>query len=270
MLVVLVCNIPVHIDGEVKKKIISTLQNLPFRDGESVIVLFWAAEEIKKYIFVLTTTFQPFLLSGNNKELHAYRLSCLYNKLYVYRGAKEEAAFGLAGMAYLYCTPQQTQNVHEYLRDHSPTCEHASFTKKWGSYAVPVIDANKCVGVLEVITDTPRDYSNDITVAKEVLEHAGLQTTMRIDSTLRTYVYPKERSRITFTSPINSYCCLNKYFGLSSICAAKALEGVIKHPHKLHSPTYMINNFCVKYYHFISDLHLCSLRSTRKYLQESL
>ncbi|KAJ0807117.1 putative GAF-like domain superfamily protein [Helianthus annuus] len=163
-------NIPVHIDGEVKKKIISTLQNLPFRDGESVIVLFWAAEEIKKYIFVLTTTFQPFLLSGNNKELHAYRLSCLYNKLYVYRGAKEEAAFGLAGMAYLYCTPQQTQNVHEYLRDHSPTCEHASFTKKWGSYAVPVIDANKCVGVLEVITDTPRDYSNDITVAKEVLE----------------------------------------------------------------------------------------------------
>ncbi|XP_021976527.1 uncharacterized protein LOC110872069 isoform X2 [Helianthus annuus] len=131
-------------------------------------------------------------------------------------------------MAYLYCTPQQTQDMHEYLKDHSPPCEHEMFTKKWGSYAVPVIDGNKCVGVLEVVTDTPRDYSNDITVAKGVIEHAGLQTTMQIDSTMRTYIRPKERSRITFTSPITSYCCLNKYFGLSSICAAKVLERVLK------------------------------------------
>ncbi|KAJ0790784.1 hypothetical protein HanLR1_Chr00c3448g0879991 [Helianthus annuus] len=130
-------------------------------------------------------------------------------------------------MAYLYCTPQQTQNVHEYHEDHSPPCEHAFFTTKLGSYAVPLIDANKCVGVLEVVTNTPRDYNDDIRVAKGVIERAGLQTTMQIDSTITLFV-PKERSRETFTSLIISYCCLNKYFGLSSVCAKKALEGIIK------------------------------------------
>ncbi|KAF5753788.1 hypothetical protein HanXRQr2_Chr17g0784001 [Helianthus annuus] len=34
----------------------------------------------------------------------------------------------------------------------------------WGSFAVPVIEADKCVGVLEFVMDTPKD-SSDITGA---------------------------------------------------------------------------------------------------------
>ncbi|KAM0059599.1 putative transcription factor Nin-like family [Helianthus debilis subsp. tardiflorus] len=166
----------------------------------------------------------PFRLFGINKELQKYYLACLDHKLYVYRDAKEEAAFGLAGKAYLRCTPQQTQNVHDYPEDQRPPCEDAIFTKNWGSFAVPVIDTNKRVGVLEFVMDTPRDYSNDILVVQRLLQDAGLQTSIQMDRTNRTYLHPKKMIRKSKSFDKTRYSRLVPLFGLSSARAAEILK----------------------------------------------
>ncbi|KAJ0811596.1 putative transcription factor Nin-like family [Helianthus annuus] len=212
------------IDGEVLKKITSILEILPVKDGESVLVLLWVPKEIGDACVLTTATHMPFRLFGINKELQKYYLACLDHKLYVYRDAKEEAAFGLAGKAYLRCTPQQTQNVHEYPEDQRPPCEDAIFTKNWGSFAVPVIDTNKRVGVLEFVMDTPRGYSNDILVVQRLLQDAGLQTSIQIDRTNRTYLHPKKMIRKSKSFDKTRYCRLVPLFGLSSARAAKILK----------------------------------------------
>ncbi|KAI7753147.1 hypothetical protein M8C21_014081, partial [Ambrosia artemisiifolia] len=210
------------IDEEVKKKIFYTLKGLSFQDSESVLVLFWAAKEFGDAT-VLTTTCQPSRRFGDNEELQDYHLACLDHKLYVCRNAKKAAAFGIAGWVYLYCTPQQTQNVHAYPEDQRPPCKDAIFTKKWGSFAVPVIDTNKCVGVLEVVIDTPRDYNDDILAVQRRLEHAGLQTSIQIDRTIRTYLYPKKMIRKSKSFDKTSYCRLVPLFGVSRARVAKIL-----------------------------------------------
>ncbi|KAM0059188.1 hypothetical protein Hdeb2414_s0005g00178721 [Helianthus debilis subsp. tardiflorus] len=228
MLVVLECSyIPyIHapIDGEVLRKITYILENLPLQDGESVLVLLWVPKEIGDACVLTTTACMPFRLFGNNKELQKYYLACLDHKLYVYRDAKEEAAFGLAGKAYLYCTPQQTQNMHEYPEDQRPPCEDAIFTKNWGSFAVPVIDTNKRVGVLEFVMDTLRDYSNDILVVQRLLQDAGLQISIQMDHKKRRYLKPKKMIRKSKSFDKTKYCRLAPLFGLSSAYAAEILE----------------------------------------------
>ncbi|MFS8030345.1 hypothetical protein Hanom_Chr17g01532891 [Helianthus anomalus] len=212
------------IDGEVLKKITSILEVLPVKDGESVLVLLWVPKEIGDACVLTTAACMPFRLFGNNKELQKYYLACLDHKLYVFRDAKEEAAFGLAGKAYLRCTPQQTQNVHEYPEDQRPPCEDAIFTKNWGSFAVPVIDANTRVGVLEFVMDTPRDYSNDIHVVQKLLQDAGLQISIQMDHTKRRYLKPKKMIRKSKSFDKTKYCRLAPLFGLSSAYAAEILE----------------------------------------------
>ncbi|KAJ0666311.1 hypothetical protein HanPI659440_Chr17g0665411 [Helianthus annuus] len=152
---------------EFKKKIISLLQTLLFLPSESVLVQYWAAKEIGNTV-VLTTTCQPFGLWGNNKELQSYHKGCSDHKLYVH--PKEGVAFGLSGRVFLNRTHEQTQDVHRYPKYQRPPCEDAIFTKIWGSFAVPVIEADKCVGVLEFVMDTPKDSSDIIGAVYSALE----------------------------------------------------------------------------------------------------
>uniref|UniRef100_A0A251RM14 GAF domain-like protein n=1 Tax=Helianthus annuus TaxID=4232 RepID=A0A251RM14_HELAN len=169
------CNICVPTTVEFKKKIISLLQTLLFLPSESVLVQYWAAKEIGNTV-VLTTTCQPFGLWGNNKELQSYHKGCSDHKLYVH--PKEGVAFGLSGRVFLNRTHEQTRDVHRYPKYQRPPCEdYAIFTKIWGSFAVPVIEADKCVGVLEFVMDTPKD-SSDITGAV----YSALEATTKIEA----------------------------------------------------------------------------------------
>ncbi|XP_076894694.1 uncharacterized protein LOC143547068 [Bidens hawaiensis] len=221
MLVVLEFNIFASTDEAVLTKISSTLGIYRPQDGEAVLVQFWAAKKIKN-VYVLTTTDQPFRLHGNKKELQQQYQADLDRKHYVFRDATAEAAFGLAGRVFLYCTPAQTHDVHTYdTQGHcTPRCKYA-ICAKMGSFAVPVIDANNCVGALGFVMDTLRDYSNDILAVQGVLQHVGLQTSNSIqwDGTKRTYICPEVRRRTTYTSPVTWYCCLAPLFGLSSVDA---------------------------------------------------
>ncbi|KAL8201208.1 hypothetical protein R6Q57_012547 [Mikania cordata] len=214
----------VPIDDEVKKNIISTHEALPVQDGASVLIQFWAAIDIGN-ICVLTTTSQPFGLFGYNQELEAYRKGCLDHKLYVYKDAEKEVAFGLPGRVFLNCAPVQTHNLHEHHpTDQRPPCEDAIFTRIWGSFAMPVIHANKRVGVLEFVMDTPKDcYNNDILAVYKALQRAGLQSSVQFDRPRRTSIDGRERFRKTKSFSLTKYCCLVPYFGLSSACAAEKL-----------------------------------------------
>jgi len=202
---------------EFKTKIISLLETLSFLPSESVLVQYWAPKEIGNTV-VLTITCQPFGLWGDSKELILYHKGCSDHKLYVH--PKEGVAFGLSGRVFLSRTHEQTQNVHRYPKYQRPPCEDAIFTKIWGSFAVPVIDANKCVGVLEFVMDTPKDsYDIDISAVYGVLERAGFQTPVETNCPRKTINDPK-RLRRTKSFEITRYCSLVPHFGLSSADAA--------------------------------------------------
>ncbi|KAJ0427789.1 putative transcription factor Nin-like family [Helianthus annuus] len=215
------CYICVPTTVEFKKKIISLLQTLLFLPSESVLVQYWAAKEIGNTV-VLTTTCQPFGLWGNNKELQSYHKGCSDHKLYVH--PKEGVAFGLSGRVFLNRTHEQTRDVHRYPKYQRPPCEDAIFTKIWGSFAVPVIEADKCVGVLEFVMDTPKDSSDIIGAVYSALEHAGFRSHDRVDINFprRTIDDPK-RLRRTKSFEITKYCCLVPYFGLGSAHVAAML-----------------------------------------------
>ncbi|KAL8266878.1 hypothetical protein R6Q59_004222 [Mikania micrantha] len=210
---------------EFKDKIISLLLTLSFLPYQSVLVQNWAAKETGNSI-VLTTTGQPAGIWGNNKELESYHKGCLDHKLYVH--PKKGVAFGLPGRVFLNRTYEQTLNVHED-EDQRPPCDVAIFTKIWGSFAVPLIDNDKCFGVLEFVVDTGnasynRSYDDYIVVVCNALKHAGFQSSFRTDHVTRTYVNPPKRSRKTSSSSFTRYSRLVPYFGLSSVDAAIKLQ----------------------------------------------
>ena len=145
-----------------KQQIKSTIKTLLLY-GHNVLVQFWAAKKIGKTV-LLTTTGQPFGLSGNNKELELYRQGCLDHKLYVH--PEKRIAVGLPGRVFLNSTPEQTQNVHNIPIDQRPPCVDATiFSRIWGSCAVPVIVDGQCVGVIDFVTDTPT-HSYDSIIGK--------------------------------------------------------------------------------------------------------
>lgn len=155
------------------ENITSIVKTLPVpQDETAVLVQFWAArnihDEVNTKMHLLTTTRQPFGFCGKNQDFEAYRKGSLHQKLYVYRDfqKQEETVLGspVPGNAFLYRTPEQTQDVHRYPEDQRPPCEdYAIFDKKWGSYAVPVIHDDKCIGVLEFLMDTYKNsYDDDI------------------------------------------------------------------------------------------------------------
>ncbi|XP_076927581.1 protein NLP1-like [Bidens hawaiensis] len=209
---------------EVKKKIISVIATHLNSRSPSVLVQYWAAKKIGN-IYVLTTTCQPFGVSGDNKELQTYRKACLDHKIYVCKEPEKEVAFGLPGRVFLNCTPEQTQNVHRYPPDHRPPCEEAIFNKIWGSFAMPVIEADTCVGVLEFVMDTPNvSYTNDILDVYSALVHAGLKSSsIQLDRPRMTNINSRKRLRKTKSFSVTKYCCLVPYFGLSSAHAAEKL-----------------------------------------------
>ncbi|KAL8201162.1 hypothetical protein R6Q57_012501 [Mikania cordata] len=209
---------------EFKDKIISLLQTLSFLPYQSVLVQYWAAKEAGNSI-VLTTTGQPAGIWGNNKELESYHKVCLDHKLYVH--PKKGVAFGLPGRVFLNRTYEQTLNVHED-EDQRPPCD-VIFTKIWGSFAVPLIDNDKCFGVLEFVVDTGnasynRSYDDYIAVVCNALKHAGFQSSFRTDHVTRTCVNPPKRFRKTSSSSFTRYSRLVPYFGLSSVDAATKLQ----------------------------------------------
>ncbi|KAI7753260.1 hypothetical protein M8C21_001175 [Ambrosia artemisiifolia] len=209
--------------AEFKTKIVSLLETILFLPCDSVLVQYWAAREIGNTV-VLTTTCQPFGLWGNNRELQLYQKGCSDHKLYVH--PKEGVAFGLSGRVFLNRTHEHTQNVHRYPKYQRPPCEDAIFTKIWGSFVVPVIDADKCVGVLEFVMDRPKDsYDIYIGAVYGALEHAGFQSRDPNTNCVRnTDMEDPRRLRRTKSFEITKYCCLVPYFGLSSAHAADMLR----------------------------------------------
>lgn len=137
-----------------KEKLRNVLAALSLSGDQSVLVQYWAATEAGGP-FLLATTDQPFGFYGTEKGLlDVYQKGCLLNKLYVHH--RTDVHVGLPGLAFKKGTSQQTQDVHDYPEDQRPPCEDESvFSRKWGSFAVPVILADKCFGVLEFVIDGP-------------------------------------------------------------------------------------------------------------------
>ncbi|GKD49151.1 hypothetical protein Tco_1278127 [Tanacetum coccineum] len=207
---------------ERKQQIKSTIRTLPLY-GHNVLVQFWAATKIGKTV-LLTTTGQPFGLSGTNEELEVYRQGCLDHKLYVH--PEKRIAVGLPGRVFLNSTPEQTQNVHNIPNDQRPPCVDAIFTRIWGSFAVPVIVDGQCVGVIDFVTDTPtHSYDSIIGKVHKALQQAGLQSSIKTDCP-KTCVSLNSKIRIRRTQSfsLSYYFRLVPYFGLSSVVAAKELR----------------------------------------------
>ncbi|GKB87530.1 RWP-RK domain-containing protein [Tanacetum coccineum] len=222
-----ITDIHVSTTEELKQKIIFIIRNSPIQ-GQNVLVQYWAAKQTGK-TSILTTTCQPFGLYGINQQLDLYRKGCLDHKLYVYVDPKildQGVAVGLPGRAFLNCTPEQTQNVHNIPKEQRPPCEDAIFSNVWGSFAVPVIVDGRCVGVLDFVMDTSED-SYDIHIGEicKLLQHAGLQSAIQTDCPRRTCISINGRKRIRKTQsfPHTYYSRLVPHFGLSSVAAAEKL-----------------------------------------------
>ncbi|KAD3641665.1 hypothetical protein E3N88_30889 [Mikania micrantha] len=224
------------IDGEVKEKIIKTIWFILHSLSTAgiigcVLLQFWAATECGENVHLLTTTCQPFGLFGfNHEHLMAYARACFQHKLYVYKDAKEEkgaAAIGLPALAFLL-RAMCTQDMHRYPEDQRPPCEDAIFERIRASYSVPIIDADKCFGALEVIiTDTPSDsHDNDILFAifRAALKDADFQSSFECNPPIKLKMkVGKERTRTTKSSEVIGYRLLVPYIGLKKIDAAKKL-----------------------------------------------
>ncbi|KAD3641658.1 hypothetical protein E3N88_30882 [Mikania micrantha] len=227
-----IMDIDAAIDGEVKEKIMKTISSILERFSTKgiirrVFIQFWAATQCSKKVHLLTTTNQPFGLSGNNQELQAYGRGCLHHKLYVYKDTKEKegTAIGLPALAFLQQAIRRTQDMHRYPKDQRPPCKDAIFERIWASSLVPIIDADKCFGVLEVITDNPNDsYDNDILAVSSALQHAGLQFSFQCNPPSDLKMKGgRERKRTTKTSEVTGYRCLVPYMGLKKETAAEKL-----------------------------------------------
>nr|GFA23730.1 hypothetical protein [Tanacetum cinerariifolium] len=133
-------------------------------------------------------------------------------------------SFGLPGHAFEDRTPHQSRDMHDYPEDQRPPCEDkAIFSKKWGSFAVPVILANECIGVLEFVdTEPTHTYDGDINEVNKALKCAGFES-FNIRDTQKYAHIPNKRRRTTNSSMYEHYNVLVPYFGLSK---AKAMEKV--------------------------------------------
>ncbi|KAD3641663.1 hypothetical protein E3N88_30887 [Mikania micrantha] len=123
------------------------------------------------------------------------------------------------------CVRIQFGRQPNVMKKSAPPCKDAIFKRKWASYSVPIIDADKCFGALEVITDTPSDsHDNDILAISIALQHAGLQFSFPCNppSDLKMKGV-KERKRTTKTSEVTGYRCLVPYMGLKKEIAAERL-----------------------------------------------
>nr|XP_043639882.1 uncharacterized protein LOC122610994 [Erigeron canadensis] len=218
-------NICAPTSEELKQKIYSLFRNIQPADGENALFEFWGAQKAGK-AYVLTITDQPFGLFGNNKELQLYHNANLKNKLYVHPDKK--VAFGLSGHAFLTCTSVQTQNLHYWYPEDErpPSDDDAIFSRIWGSFAVPLIVDERCVGVLQFVMDTPKDsYDSDIDKVYRALEmerpiqKANLQTPIQNDE-------PKtinKKIRRSKSFKYTKYSCLVPHFGLTKNAAAAKL-----------------------------------------------
>ncbi|PWA87063.1 RWP-RK domain-containing protein [Artemisia annua] len=206
---------------ELKKKIVSAVKTLSIDGKQSCLVQYWAATNAGKS-HLLATTDQPFGIYGSDQGLELYRKACLHHKLYVHREGK--ISFGLPGHAFKDRTPHQTQHVHNYPEDQRPSCEDkAIFSEKWGSFAVPVILANECIGVLEFVdTEPTHTYDGDINEVNRALKCAGFESFNVRDTQKDTHI-PNKRERKTNSSMYEHYNVLVPYFGLSK---AKAMEKI--------------------------------------------
>lgn len=101
---------------------------------------------------MLVTRGQPFAFWGIYKKLQSYHESCLEKNWYVYLPqvyedpkngediVYKDIAYGLPGRVFLNGIPDYQPPGGELV--------------KWGSFALPLIEGDKCAGVLEFIMDT--------------------------------------------------------------------------------------------------------------------
>ncbi|GKE05586.1 hypothetical protein Tco_1397604 [Tanacetum coccineum] len=227
---------------EVKKKILSALRTLSHSGQQSVLVQFWAPTKSGRNSYLLTTTDQPYGFYGIGEGLKVYHKGYLHHKLYVHHG--ENVAFGLPSYAFMCETCVQTQDLHRCPADHRPPCEDAVFDQIWGAFALIVKLADKRVGVLNFVIDTPKDsYGNEIWEVCKALEYAGLQSSLiYIDHPRRNFV-PPTRERTTQSSVYAHFDCLAPLMGLSKAEAMKTVvsnyqlqmpvkEGTFSNAHK--------------------------------------
>lgn len=216
---------------EVKIKILSALRTLSLTGRQSVLVQFWAPTKSGKNSYLLTTTDQPFGFYGIGEGLEDYHEGYLHHKLYVH--TNENVAFGLPGYAFMFGTCVQTRDVHRCPGDHRPPCEDAVFDNIWGAFSLIVILADRRVGVLNFVTDTPKYlYENEICEVHKALEYAGLQSSfIKIDHPRRNFV-PPTRERKTQSSVYAHFDCLAPLMGLSK---AEAMKMVVS-KHQLEKP----------------------------------
>lgn len=204
---------------ELKKKIVSAIKSLSIDGKQSSLVQYWAAIKAGSS-HLLATTDQPFGIYGTDTGLELYRKACLHHKLYVHREGK--TSFGLPGHTFEDRTPHQTQHMHEYPEEHRPPCADKDvFSRKWGSFTVPVILANECVGVLEIVdTEPTHTYDGDINEVNKALKCTGFESFNTLDTRKETHITNKRR-RKTKSSKYGRYDILVPYFGLSK---GKAME----------------------------------------------
>lgn len=135
---------------------------------------------------------------------------------------------GLPGLAFKKGTCQQTQYIDDhYPKGQRPPCEDESvFSRKWGSFAVPVILADKCFGVLEFVINGPTGPCDGyIAEVHKALKKEGFQTSIQIKPPTETFV-PTTRQRETTSCKFNRYKDLVPCLGLSKDAAMKMAKKI--------------------------------------------
>nr|XP_043639883.1 protein NLP1-like [Erigeron canadensis] len=124
---------------------------------------------------VLTTRGQPFAFSMYTCGFWSYRLACLDHNSYVNQGKGK--CIGLPSRVFHNLSPEWVQDVEEYKDKDYPQRLVAMRSNIQGSFAIPVFDGDRCIGVLEfVMTNCVGNVFSKMEEVCKALEKAGLQS----------------------------------------------------------------------------------------------
>ncbi|KAL0382816.1 UNVERIFIED_CONTAM: protein NLP7 [Sesamum calycinum] len=120
----------------------------------SFLVQFWAPKVVPGGSCCLTTSYQPFALSGDGlyKGLCWWRKTCMEHVYYVGEGANEEEV-GPPGRVFRNWHPESSPDLRLYSITEHPLRDQAVGCGLKGYMALPVFDLSRaqCLGVLELL-----------------------------------------------------------------------------------------------------------------------
>ncbi|KAM0065347.1 putative Ulp1 protease family catalytic domain, GAF-like domain superfamily [Helianthus debilis subsp. tardiflorus] len=188
----------------------------------SLLAQLWVPIEFK-FGIVLTTCGQPFGLSRNTNKLWSYRVACLDYNSYV--DHKTKVCIGPPGRVFRNKSPEWVQDVKKYNDKQYPQLEAAKCSNIRGSFFMPVIKGDQCIGVLEFAMNIQKDdFAYEMGEVCRALEKVGFTSLVKNESinfeTLEDYSpklesgdTPKKRRRNSKSKKITRNY-ITKPFGL--------------------------------------------------------